>query len=269
MRIRYINNQKGSATIEAALVFPILLVLIMLFAVVIKTNVTRAVVNHSAVDKSVKECFGTTFNQIKADISNEEMKWTGIRRERVQTNVSGDILNVSASAQMNINLPMVGERTKLFESKIYVPVFNDVFGDNANGAGSSVWDLLPFDRGRVIESVFGNNLPDKFEVLDILTGEGLGVSIVSIDTTSATYANEQQLYNKVVEHINKISSFQGDEADDIRVGAEHVKQKKLIVIIPSNGLTDEQQRAFQEAENYAVGVRVEMEIVEYQEKAMG
>lgn len=269
MNIKTLNNRKGSVTVETAIVFPLLLILIALFAVVIKDNIHRSVVNHLAVNHSIKECCGMTVNQFRVDISNGELEWLSGKDIGTEAAVIDNILMVTAESNMNINIPVIGKKKKTNKSKIYVPVFNDIFGDNSNGEGETVWDLLPFDRGKIIENVFGNNMPDKFEVLDILTEEGLGISIVSIDIMSATYADDQVLYNKIVEHIDKLNCFQGGEAGSVRVDAGHVKEKKLIVIIPSNGMTDQQQVVFQNAEMYAVTKNIKMEVIEYQEKSIG
>jgi len=269
MNIKTLNNRRGSVTVETAIVFPLLLVLIALFAVVIKDNIQRSLVNHLAVSKSVKECFGTTVNQVRVDISNLELEWMGGQNIKTKKEVNNDVLTVVATTQTNINIPMIGRMKKTNESKIYVPIFNDIFGDNSGGDGGSVWDLMPFDRGKVIENIFGNNLPDKFEVLDILTSDGEGTSIMSIDTTAQTYANDGMLYEKIVERIDRLAYFQGDEDGEVKVDAGDIKTRKLLVIIPSNGLTDMQSAQVVRAEEYAASRGIAFEIVEYQEKVVG
>ncbi|MBQ7444546.1 MAG: pilus assembly protein [Clostridia bacterium] len=99
----------------------------------------------------------------------------------------------------------------------------------------NVWDLEPLERGRVLEEVFGSNLPEMFPVIDIFdrkTGEA--AMIVSCDVTAPTYRSFEKVKAVITKAASKLSSFGGGESGGVTVRENEIRSKRLIVIFPDN-----------------------------------
>lgn len=99
----------------------------------------------------------------------------------------------------------------------------------------NVWELHNFERGRVLEELYGGNLPDKFPVIDIFdkkTGECF--MIVSVDTTAPTYRSYENLRKLVSENADRLSSFKGGDCDGVKITEAQIRSKKIILVIPDN-----------------------------------
>ena len=99
----------------------------------------------------------------------------------------------------------------------------------------NVWELPPLKRGRVLEEIYGSNLPSFFPVIDIIDRKtGVVTMLYSIDGTAPTYNSERELLRKVLKMAEKLAAFEEGECDGVVVKKKEVKSRKMILILPDN-----------------------------------
>ena len=104
----------------------------------------------------------------------------------------------------------------------------------------NVWELSNLKRGKVIEEVFGSNLPEFFPAVDLYDERSKTVTaFVSIDVTSPHYRSEANLRKAVFSHASKLSGFNGGECDGVTIKAGDVRYRKILLILPDNAADPE------------------------------
>ena len=99
----------------------------------------------------------------------------------------------------------------------------------------NVWELPSLKRGRVLEEIYGSNLPSFFPVIDIIDrNTGVVAMLYSIDGTAPTYNSERELLRKVLKMAEKLAAFEEGECDGVVVKKKEVKSRKMILILPDN-----------------------------------
>jgi len=99
----------------------------------------------------------------------------------------------------------------------------------------NVWELPSLKRGRVLEEIYGSNLPSFFPVIDIIDRKtGVVTMLYSIDGTAPTYNSERELLRKVLKMAEKLAAFEEGECDGVVVKKKEVKSRKMILILPVN-----------------------------------
>ena len=125
-----------------------------------------------------------------------------------------------------------------------------------------VWELDNFRRGRVLEKVFGSNLPEMFPVIDIYNKEEKYIALIaSIDHTKKTYLKKGAITKTVDELIDDIYSFERGECEGVSVKKGDYKSKKIILVMPRNTMTVKQaeELALCRTDAAMKGVSVEVE----------
>ena len=265
-RIRILKSKKGSATVEAALIFPIVILLLVLFEYVLKAGQTRAVVKHTASALSVREMAGAVAApRYDPDADHLFLKRMGDSVNYVNGNTAlgGSVMEASSSADIKIAIPFVNIRRLRYSASVKVPVYDyDTGNDEADG--DSVWSLPSFDRGRKIEEAFGGNLPDKFETLDIFTAGGQGVKIVSVDISKQTYAGGSRFYKIIEKAVKDIAAFSGAEEEGVSIRGEDVKSRSVWIVVPEGVMSEYQRKQFERAVQFGNQSGVEVKLIEYQ-----
>ncbi len=99
----------------------------------------------------------------------------------------------------------------------------------------NVWELSNFRRGRVLEEIYGANLPSMFPVIDKFDSRtGECVMLLSIDATAPSYSDYENLRKTVFGNAKKLKDFNGGRLDDTVVEPWDIKSKKIILILPDN-----------------------------------
>ena len=125
-----------------------------------------------------------------------------------------------------------------------------------------VWDLPPLERGRVLHQLLGQNLPDRFPVVDqMVWEEGRVISIKSLDLGARTYQNLERLQRVVQGYIQKLAEFQGERFAGIRIRPEDIKIKELWLAIP--GANEGQWRVLQSLQEAALKANIILRIIQY------
>lgn len=128
-----------------------------------------------------------------------------------------------------------------------------------------VWELSNLKRGKVIETVFGANLPDTFPVLDIYNQTDRSATmIISLDHTAKTYGKKGNLSAEIKRSADRLIQFESGSAGSYTVNASDILQKKLLIVIPKNLLTTAQSKELMEAMLYCQSAGIEVSIETYQ-----
>ena len=125
-----------------------------------------------------------------------------------------------------------------------------------------VWELDNFRRGRVLEKVFGSNLPEMFPVIDIYNREEKYVALIaSIDHTKKSYLKNGTITKAFDELVENLSSFESGECEGVVVKKSDYKSKKIILVMPRNTMTVKQaeELALCRTDAMMKGIAVEVE----------
>lgn len=128
-----------------------------------------------------------------------------------------------------------------------------------------VWSLSNLRRGRVIETVFGSNLPYTFPVLDIYNAEERSATmIISLDHTRDTYSKKGEIYSEITRAGKRLMEFESGTVGSCTVTAADIAQRKLLVVMPKNRMTVEQSKEVVNAMIYCQANGVPVTIETYQ-----
>jgi len=129
----------------------------------------------------------------------------------------------------------------------------------------SVWELLPIERGREIEKIFGGGLPEFFPVLDAFDPiSGHAAVIVSIDTSLSRYENGSYLKKIVNEKCSDLIEFTYGKYEETVITGMDIDSRELIVVIPENQLNEMQETAMGECMDYIADKAILLTIKRYQ-----
>jgi RHS repeat-associated protein len=123
-----------------------------------------------------------------------------------------------------------------------------------------VWDLPPLERGRVLHQLLGQNLPDRFPVVDrMVWEEGRVISIKTLDLGARTYQNLERLQRVVQGYIQKLAEFQGDKYAGIWIRPGQINARELWLVIPE--ANEGQWRVLQALQELAAKSNVLLRII--------
>lgn len=128
-----------------------------------------------------------------------------------------------------------------------------------------VWQLGNFERGRVLQKIYGANLPENFPVIDIYNEpEKIVTMIVSIDHTSPSYQKSGELNKTIRKAARKLNDFDGAEFNGYAVKNKNIKKKVLLLIMPKNRATMSQSKELIEVSAHCASIGIDMRIEYYQ-----
>lgn len=110
----------------------------------------------------------------------------------------------------------------------------------------SVWDKSPVNRGKLIQEQEGlRNLPENFPVYCAYDASSKTATAVhSIDIRDSSYQSASQIKNAIRQKCEGIENFSTKTYDGVTLNAADIKEKKLILYIPSSA---EDKTAFEQA----------------------
>ncbi len=132
----------------------------------------------------------------------------------------------------------------------------------ANGGKSrGVWDLPPFERGRVLERRFPINLPSNYPTIDYFR-RGVAASVKSVDLLSETYQSPTKLNSVLRAYARKVSQFKGCKkwGSAPRITSRDVLGRRLDVVIPP-GASPEQLAVIDRVVAYGKSLPNPVEVV--------
>jgi len=135
-------------------------------------------------------------------------------------------------------------------------------GDCGNEV-QSVWQLSPWERGRVIESVLGRSpeLAENFPVIDRFEN-GVATSIKSIDLNAPSYQDPARLSSTVIRYLNTLARWNGQEPawGGFRIGSSEIQGKVLELAVPP-GASPSQWRMLIQLQQAATEIGVRLDII--------
>ena len=114
----------------------------------------------------------------------------------------------------------------------------------ATAVGRGVWDLHPFQRGRVIEQQLGHNLPSNFPTIDRFQN-GVATSIKSMDLAAPSYADPATITSTGRGYIDSVAAFQGRDWAGVQIGTRYggpaITARGLDLAVPSGAMVAQRQ----------------------------
>lgn len=123
-----------------------------------------------------------------------------------------------------------------------VPIYGDLTfvlpeTETEENKKDEVWLLGNFERGQILRSEFGANLPFSYPVIAKWSGN-TATSIKSIDLTAPEYQSGNALFYKVKQDIQALQSFSGTPngfgKSEVVINEENIANRVLLIIIPEN-----------------------------------
>ena len=135
-------------------------------------------------------------------------------------------------------------------------------GDCGNEV-QSVWQLRPWERGRVIEATLGRSpeLAENFPVIDRFEN-GVATSIKSIDLHAATYQDTTRLAGTVTRYLNTLAQWNGQTRPwgGFQIFPSEIQTKVLELAVPPGG-SPSQWRTLIQLQQAATELGVRLDIV--------
>lgn len=137
-------------------------------------------------------------------------------------------------------------------------------------SGISVWTMHNFTRGKIIRDVFGANLPYDYPVIAYFK-DGEARMIKSMDITKATYRDAAAFKRELEEMLSRFAAFSGTKgnpavAEKLQIAAADIRKRTLLLVFPTNRMTEEQSRALLNVMTADAALRnIQIEIHLYQE----
>lgn len=143
---------------------------------------------------------------------------------------------------------------------------NNSIKNRVDNIEDDIWNLGNFQRGRTIRKIIGANLPDTFPVIANFSS-GTATMIKSMDTTAATYQNADGIVQKLSDDINRLAEYKGQEEpwgkNEIVIKQNEIMGKKLILVIPTNNISIDQENAIETCKIAANAKGITLEIIRY------
>jgi RHS repeat-associated protein len=123
-----------------------------------------------------------------------------------------------------------------------------------------VWEMNPLQRGQMLHRIFGQNLPDRFPVVDrMVWEEGRMISIKTLDLGAKSYQNLARLQQVVQGYIQKLAEFNEASYLGVSIEPQHIKIRELWLVIP--GANEGQWKVLQALQELAAQSDVVLRII--------
>jgi hypothetical protein len=114
----------------------------------------------------------------------------------------------------------------------------------------------------VLHQLLGQNLPDRFPVVDrMVWEEGRVISIKSLDLGARTYQNLERLQRVVQGYIQKLVEFSKGSYGGVIIEPKDIKIRELWLVIP--GASEAQWKVLQALQESATKSGIILRIIQY------
>ncbi len=260
-------NQRGSIAVESAVLFPMFLMIFMVFGLMFRVSLATMNLKHIAlVNADHYSCSPESLTDIVLLRVNAKKQWVSGEGKLGLTgpNREGGEVTVVAKTTLSNTIPFLNLGPLKISQRAVSLDWKSSQTDEVLGLGS-VWDLSPMARGSAIQKHFGRNLPQFFPTICKFEG-GVALSIVSFDVTLKTYQEPGGLNNVVLEAAQKLADFSGGEDEGVAVKGQEIKTKELWVVIPAGAVSAAQENEIAGAISSAKKYSLDIKLIEYQTK---
>lgn len=231
------KNEKAVITIEAAIVMPIFIMVILFIISIIRLVYIHDIVQHSINDMAV--IMSGNKQELKEVNTQSEQFLKSILREKVTFNNNSNLLNKiqninfenSKIDQNNIDIIIDYEVKSMFE---FFPNYSITQrcaitseGITSDKTNEYIWGKDHIVRGLEIQSIFGKNVSKnangKFFKFDVNGNEA--IEMRTLDPTLKSYQRTGAIVATVKEDIIKFA----------KAGEQYkIKSRKFVLVIPKN-----------------------------------
>ena len=259
---------RGSVSIEAALVFPLFILIVIVIAIVCRISVATSNLKHIALlnadsfatsTESVADFVLVRLNAKKQWIAGEDgLKLVG------PTRASGEV-SVKAKATVKCYVPFFNiSPIRISQTGVSLEWIDNGSGNDEQNQ-ENVWNLPPMERGNVIQTHFGRNLPEFFPSICIFKNSK-AVSIISMDVTLKTYTEPGGIEKEISKAGQNLSDFSGGQNGSVIILDSQVIVKELWIVIPAGQLTAIQENEIANALKVVTSKGVKVKVIEYLKK---
>lgn len=166
----------------------------------------------------------------------------------------GKVVNVGDRVIQNGSIPgPVDQAIGFFTGAVLGPLARPSASASAEkSVASGLWQLNPFERGRRIEEMLGQNLVQNFPVIDKFKG-GIAASINGLDLDSVSYQNNARLSRTFIVCIDKFADFNGHTWGGREIFAHEISGRGLALAVPHSGSLAQQDILAQSVNYGSVG----------------
>jgi len=137
---------------------------------------------------------------------------------------------------------------------------------NGNRETEDIWSLNNFQRGLKIRKIFGANLPTNFPVIAKFEN-GKATMIKSMDLTAASYQNGDNTSKTIKGYIKELAEYRGQNkpwgSSGTIITESDIKIRELLLVIPQNELSEENEKIISEMTEYARSIGVSLIVKRY------
>ncbi|MDR1439854.1 MAG: hypothetical protein LBJ10_07560 [Clostridiales bacterium] len=139
-------------------------------------------------------------------------------------------------------------------------------GGGGEDAEFDIWSLGNFERGLKIREIFHANLPQSFPGISAFDS-GTATLIKSLDTTAASYQSARTVSQVIGAYIDDLAGYAGQErpwgSEGIVIRNEEIRLRRLVLVIPKNGIEPEISAAIDACVQTALSRGVYMQVERY------
>lgn len=266
LRLLPARDAEGSITLEAAIVFPVTILILVLLIRMIQSHEAELLWK-GAHERTAEEA-GLVLSGLPLDAIEEDGEDSPDLSELAGRAVSLTLLNLRRNHWFNKltadkphlrglishasgNLERqregyyrwttdysitIGSLTAERSYLTFIPVWSSVIAEKETEneeENNAIWEADNFARGRYFRAKYGGNLPANFRVLSGYK-HGEAILIKSIDLTAPTWQTSAALAREVRLQTDRLSSFEPDSREAGILGSSVIASRKLILVVPSN-----------------------------------
>lgn len=236
-------DDKGVISIEACLVLPIVIIILLNFICLTKYLIVceeiDLTIKTSMIDEQLNE-YGKEYvsfsNNVKSKIIKtikENNMLKNVKNVNVHIEEANDSYDVSIDYDykdmfLNIKCNSKSAIKKLGEGK---SLEEYGFASETYYTEDNIWNLSNIVRGNTISKMLGGNLKTDGSKIDALENNTLK-SIVSIDVRKESYSNLFDIYDVIKKDVDKLYNFNEGSVGSINITKSMYDKKQIVIVIP-------------------------------------
>lgn len=233
-----VKNKKGSITLEAAIIVPVFIYIILSVIFLVKVVYIHEKVEQALYNAADEIVYDNILNRQTGSvlIPIKVYKYLGHKEDKIFIDLSSSFYNngiINITAKYNLTPPTpisAGPQINVLQ-RAYVKDWTRL-KSNENEK-QNIWDLPPLERGKKIQKIFNrdHDMPHNFPVIAKFNNN-TAVSIKSIDLNSKHYKKDYNIERRLKQCINDLYNFDGGKVGNYAIYPYEIHDKKIIVVIP-------------------------------------
>lgn len=163
-------------------------------------------------------------------------------------------ININLSYKVKIIIPFINVDSIDMNQSITMNSWMSGIWPDKEEANNNIWELDNFQRGRKIQTIFNANLPFNFPVISSYINNRV-IMIKSLDFTTETYSVEGDIYNRIVQLVNTLKLYEGQNVpwgkDKIVIRSRDILDREIVLVIPGDEQDEVKISEFKKSVSYA------------------